>query len=86
MAQIVLVVGHHADEGNIDGRSAEEHRMVGYRNANGLTWCGGFVSALGGRVWEKKGGKYLKWWEAMWIKLSYSGRDLSQRRRTTSSA
>ncbi len=56
VAQILLVVSHHADEGSIDGRSAEEHEMVGYRDA-GLTWCGEFVSALGGRVWKKKGGK-----------------------------
>ena len=33
MAQTPLVVGHHApDEGSIDGRSAEEHGMVGYRD------------------------------------------------------
>ena len=55
VAQILLVVGYHAEEGSIDGRSAEEH-VVGYRDA-GLTWCGEFVSALGERVWKKKGGE-----------------------------
>ena len=29
MAQILLIVGHHADEGNID---AQEHGIVGYRD------------------------------------------------------
>ncbi len=29
VAQILSVFGHHADEGSIDGRSAEEHGMVG---------------------------------------------------------
>ncbi len=29
VAQILLIVGHHADEGNID---AQEHGIVGYRD------------------------------------------------------